>query len=68
LVALVLVEAQHDEGDRFGMLRRGYGVISEKVDVRLGGIHGLERVMRDSPADHGSIVEILSGAFRPWRG
>lgn len=37
---------------------------SDKVDVRIGGIYALERVMRDSPADHGPIVEVLTAFVR----
>ena len=36
-------------------------------DVRIGGIYGLERMMRDSPADQQSIVEILCAFIRSHR-
>lgn len=37
---------------------------SEKLDVRLGGIYALERLMRDSPADRSNLVEVLSAFVR----
>jgi hypothetical protein len=43
---------------------------NEAVDVRLGGIYALERLARESPDDHGPIVEILTAFVRehaPWR-
>jgi hypothetical protein len=33
---------------------------SDKVDVRLGGIFGLERVMADSLRDHETVVHVLA--------
>jgi len=33
---------------------------SEKLEVRLGGIYSLERIAKDSPNDHWTIVEILT--------
>jgi hypothetical protein len=41
------------------------------IDVRLGGIYALERIARDSSADHGPVVEVLTAYVRehaPWRG
>jgi uncharacterized protein YjbI with pentapeptide repeats len=35
---------------------------SDKVDVRLGAIYSLERIMRDSADDHPAVVDVL-GAF-----
>jgi uncharacterized protein YjbI with pentapeptide repeats len=37
---------------------------SEEVDVRIGGIYALERLMRDSPHDQPTIVEVLSAVVR----
>lgn len=37
---------------------------SKDVDVRLGGIYGLERLMRDSPSDQPNIIEVLSAYVR----
>ena len=36
--------------DRYATAREQLG--SEKVDVRIGGIHALEQIARDSPIDH----------------
>ncbi|SNR97619.1 pentapeptide repeat-containing protein [Blastococcus mobilis] len=36
----------------------------EKVEVRLGGIYALERLMRDSPADQPTIMETLAAFVR----
>jgi len=35
-----------------------------EVDVRVGGIFGLERLMRDSPTDQPAIVEVLCSFVR----
>lgn len=35
-----------------------------ELDVRLGGIYGLERIARESRSDHGPIVEILTAYVR----
>ncbi|MEV8589369.1 pentapeptide repeat-containing protein [Streptomyces sp. NPDC051180] len=37
---------------------------SDSVDVRLGGIYALERIMKDSPPDQGSVVSVLSAYMR----
>ncbi len=37
---------------------------STALDVRLGGIYALERLMRDSPADQPTIVEVLAAYVR----
>jgi hypothetical protein len=42
---------------------------SDKLDVRLGGIYGLERIARDSSKDRGPVTEILTTYVRehsPW--
>jgi hypothetical protein len=36
----------------------------ERMDVRLGGIYALERIARDSRADHGPVVEVLTAYLR----
>ncbi|MGD9652883.1 MAG: pentapeptide repeat-containing protein, partial [Candidatus Dadabacteria bacterium] len=33
---------------------------SEKLEVRLGGIYALERIAKDSPNDHWTIMEVLT--------
>src|SRR5215831_3332682 len=37
---------------------------SDKLDVRIGGIYALERVARDSPRDHPTIMEVLAAFIR----
>ncbi len=37
---------------------------SDTLDVRLGGIYALERIATDSPADHRTVVEVLSAFVR----
>jgi len=37
---------------------------ADKLDVRLGALYSLERIMRDSAADQASIVEVLSAFIR----
>ncbi len=37
---------------------------SEQIEVRLGGIYALERLMQDSPADQPTIVETLAAFVR----
>jgi Pentapeptide repeats (8 copies) len=36
----------------------------KKLAVRLGGIYALERIARDSPKDHGPIMEVLTAYVR----
>jgi uncharacterized protein YjbI with pentapeptide repeats len=36
----------------------------EKLDVRIGGIYALERVVRDSARDHPTIMEVLTAFIR----
>ncbi|MGW5667753.1 pentapeptide repeat-containing protein [Micromonospora sp. NPDC003776] len=36
----------------------------EKVDVRLGAIYALERIMRDSAVDHPAVVQLLAAFVR----
>jgi uncharacterized protein YjbI with pentapeptide repeats len=37
---------------------------SDKLDVRIGGIYALERVARDSPRDHPTVMEVLAAFIR----
>lgn len=44
---------------------------SDKLDVRIGGIYGLERIARDSTRDHPTVMEVLTAFIRdhspePW--
>jgi hypothetical protein len=48
--------------DRFGKAVEQMG--SDKLDVRLGGIYALERLARDSPRDHPTVMEVLSAFIR----
>jgi hypothetical protein len=44
---------------------------SGTLGVRLGGIYALERIAKDSPRDHGPIMEVLTAFIRErarWRG
>ncbi|MGC1215190.1 MAG: pentapeptide repeat-containing protein [Micromonospora sp.] len=36
----------------------------EKIDVRLGAIYALERIMRDSAVDHPAVVQVLAAFVR----
>lgn len=36
----------------------------EKLEVRLGGIYALERIAKDSPKDHWTIMEVLTAYVR----
>ena len=37
---------------------------SKKLEVRLGGIYGLERIARDSAKDHPTVMEVLTAFVR----
>jgi hypothetical protein len=37
---------------------------SDKLDVRLGGVYALERVARDSPRDHPTVIDVLAAFVR----
>ncbi|MFB8004264.1 pentapeptide repeat-containing protein [Nocardia sp. NPDC056000] len=37
---------------------------SDKLDIRVGGIYLLERLSADSPADHATVVDIVSAFVR----
>lgn len=37
---------------------------SDKLDVRIGAIYALERIARDSAADHPTVVEVLAAFIR----
>lgn len=42
----------------------------ENLEVRLGGIYALERIAKDSPKDHWTIMEVLTAYVReksPWK-
>jgi hypothetical protein len=48
--------------DRFAKAAEQLG--SDKVDVRLGAIYALERIMRDCAADQPAVLEILAAYIR----
>src|SRR5690242_8538811 len=48
--------------ERFGRAVDQLG--SDKLDVRLGGVYALERLMHDSRADEPNIIEVLSAYVR----
>src|SRR6476659_4303396 len=37
---------------------------SDKLDVRIGAIYALERIARDSPKDHSTVMEVLTAFIR----
>lgn len=36
----------------------------DKIEIRLGGMYALERIAKDSPDDHWTVIEILSAYIR----
>lgn len=52
--------------DRFGTAINQLG--SGNLDVRLGGIYALDRLMHDSSADEANILEVLSAYVRDHTG
>ncbi|MFY1588268.1 pentapeptide repeat-containing protein [Micromonospora sp. WMMD734] len=57
--------AQGQITDRFSKAIEQLGQAgAEKVDVRLGAIYALERIMRDSAADQPAVVDILATFIR----
>jgi hypothetical protein len=36
----------------------------EKLEIRLGGLYALERIAKDSPKDHWTVMEVLSAYVR----
>lgn len=57
--------AQGQVTDRFAKAIEHLGQTgSDKVDVRLGAVYALERIMRDSEVDHPAVVEVLATFVR----
>ncbi|MEV4725144.1 pentapeptide repeat-containing protein [Micromonospora humida] len=57
--------AQGQITDRFSKAIEQLGQAgAEKIDVRLGAIYALERIMRDSAADQPAVVDILATFIR----
>jgi uncharacterized protein YjbI with pentapeptide repeats len=50
--------------ERFTKAIEQLGHGNTQLDVTLGGIHALERIARDSPADRTAIAEVLSAYIR----
>jgi hypothetical protein len=51
--------------DQLGAVETGAdGKPKINLEVRLGGIYALERIARDSPTDHWTIIEVLSTYVR----
>lgn len=71
LIALVAVfyTARNADTTRQGHITDRYTKAIEqlgtdKLDVRLGGIFALERIARDSPRDHSTVMEVLAAFVR----
>jgi uncharacterized protein YjbI with pentapeptide repeats len=64
----VIVAEQGHITDRFTKAIEQLGATTAKnepnVEVRLGAIYALERIARDSPRDHWTIVEVLTAYVR----
>jgi uncharacterized protein YjbI with pentapeptide repeats len=56
------LDTQAHVSDRFSRAIEQLG--SSRLEVRLGGIYGLERLTRDSPTDQATAVEVLSAYVR----
>jgi uncharacterized protein YjbI with pentapeptide repeats len=56
------LDRQAQISDRFTKAIEQLG--SPQIDIRLGGIYGLERLMKDSSADQPTVVEVLSAYVR----
>jgi hypothetical protein len=52
--------------ERFGTSINQLG--SDNLDVRLGGVYALERLMNDASADEANIIEVLSAYIRDHTG
>ncbi|WP_158745019.1 pentapeptide repeat-containing protein [Streptomyces sp. NRRL S-1448] len=48
--------------DRFNAAIEHLG--SDKLDIRLGGIYALQRIMKDSPEDQSTVVQVLAAYIR----
>ncbi|MEU8389050.1 pentapeptide repeat-containing protein [Micromonospora sp. NPDC048843] len=58
----VRLQEQGQITDRFARAVEQLG--SDQVNVRLGGIYSLERLMHDSPQDRSTIAQVLCGFVR----
>jgi hypothetical protein len=56
---------RQQSSDRFGKAIEHLGSEgSDKLDIRLGGIYGLEQLARDSPSDQAAVVDVLTAFVR----
>ena len=56
---------QSQASDRFAKAIEQLGSTgSTELDIRLGGIYGLERLMKDSPDDQPAVVDVLAAFVR----
>jgi hypothetical protein len=65
----LVITARSRARSRAGRLAGRYAVAleqlgGEELDVRIGGIRALERVARDSPGHHPSVMEMLAAFIR----
>ena len=58
----VVVAEEKQVTERFTQAINQLG--NEKIEVRLGGIYALERIAKDSPKDHWTIMEVLTAFVR----
>jgi Pentapeptide repeats (8 copies) len=63
-ISLQTLEAntRQQSSDRFGKAIEQLG--SDKLDIRLGGIYGLEELARDSPSEQPAVVDVLTAFVR----
>jgi uncharacterized protein YjbI with pentapeptide repeats len=54
----LLVSEEKQVTERFTQAINQLG--SDKIEIRFGGIYALERIARDSPKDHWTIMEVLT--------
>lgn len=54
----VLVAEEKQVTERFTQAINQLG--SDKIEIRFGGIYALERIAKDSPRDHWTIMEVLT--------
>ena len=62
-----------EQGQITERFTRAIGQLGDRknLEVRLGGIYALERIAKDSPKDHWTIMEVLTAYIRekaPWEG
>jgi len=73
VTALERTVAVTQEGQITERFTRAIQLLGDRanLEVRLGGIYALERIAKDSPKDHWTIMEVLTAYVReksPWKG